>query len=162
MSGILIRNNCSIGDVSAIVQLHTAYYCREYGFNHEFEEYVRKPLSEFAVRSSERERIWIAEHENEVKGCIALVRNSADESQLRWFIIHKTLQGNGLGAQLVVDLIHFAEENEYKRIMLWTISELHAAIRIYKRNGFIMRDENRHFIWGKELKELKYQRDLGN
>jgi RimJ/RimL family protein N-acetyltransferase len=57
-------------------------------------------------------------------------------------------------------LIDFATENGYKRIILWTVSLLEDARRVYERNGFALEEELVSNIWGKELVEQKFVKRL--
>lgn len=150
------RSIVRTADIEAIVRYHTEYYNRTYGFNHEFGQYVRRPLTELVDRASPRERVWLIGDEGNVLGCVALAEVSVEISQLRWYYVDESLRGHGLGGRLMTALIEFAREQGYSQIILWTVSLLEEARRMYERHGFTLREEFTHTLWGMELTEQKY------
>ncbi|MBN2323667.1 MAG: GNAT family N-acetyltransferase [Spirochaetes bacterium] len=158
--GIRIRTGLLPGDVGGIVCLHGRLYAEEYGFDCSFEPYVAVPLSEFAVRRHERERIWIVEYRGRVCGSVAIVEHTKSEAQLRWLILHPDLRGHGLGKKLVRDAVSFCKACRYSGIFLWTVDFLDAARRIYESEGFVLTDQKKHRIWGVSLTEQRYERTL--
>jgi GNAT superfamily N-acetyltransferase len=150
------RSKISNPDIEEIVRYHAEYYNQTYGFNHEFGEYVRKPLTELVDRASPRERIWLIGEEGSVQGCVALAEVSAEIGQLRWYYVDESVRGRGLGSRLMTELIVFALEQGYRRIILWTVSLLEEARRMYERHGFVIEEELTHTVWGMELTEQKY------
>lgn len=148
------------GDIEAIVRYHDEYYAEHYGFNHEFGIYVEGPLTEFYNRASPLERIWLLGDQVTLAGCIALVRNSEEEAQLRWFYVDESIRGRGYGQKLIELLISFAVEQNYRRIILWTVSLLDEARSVYERNGFFLEEEHETKIWGQELVEQKYVKTI--
>jgi len=158
---VVIRNNLKPGDIGSITWLHGVLYEQEYSLDYTFEAYVAKPLSDFAISNNDkRQRIWVVESNGEVVGCIAIVRVNDEDSQLRWFILRPDHRGRGLGKSLVADAIEFSRGMGYKRIILWTFSELDVAIAIYRKFGFVNTEKKPHHIWGRDLVEEKYELKL--
>ena len=160
MKEISIRNNLKPGDIGAIVCLHGKLYSQEYDFDCSFEPYVAKPLSEFVLSLSDRERIWIVENHNRVSGSIAIVEHSASMAQLRWLILTPEIRGYGLGKKLVDDAIAFCRECGYGSLFLWTVDLLTEARELYKSRGFILKEEKKHRIWGVDLTEQRFELHL--
>ena len=158
---ITIRDQIKPGDLGAITWLHGILYAEEYDLDWSFEAYVAEPLSEL-VKSGDftDQRLWIVEQDNKVLGSIAIVKNSPEEAQLRWFILHPNLRGKGLGKQLTSKALEFCRERRYERVILWTFDELDAAIGIYKKNGFLKVEEITHVHWGRTVTEEKYVLEL--
>src|SRR5262249_32181441 len=96
-----LRTQLRPGDVGAIVRLHGVHYAREHGFDATFEAYVAKPLADFVLTPSPRQRLWLAETDGELVGCIAIVAASAAVAQLRWFLVIPEARGHGLGTRLL-------------------------------------------------------------
>jgi N-acetylglutamate synthase-like GNAT family acetyltransferase len=157
---ITLRTTLKAGDIGTIVYLHGILYARQYGFDHMFEAYVAGPLSEFAHADSERERIWVAERDGQIVGCIAIVAASPDVAQLRWFLVHPDARGAGLGRRLLDASVAFSREQGYHRIILWTVSALEAAAHLYRAVGFRKVEEKPEHSWGTDVVEEKYEMEL--
>lgn len=159
---ITVRTDIHPGDISAIISLHGVLYAKEYGFNHTFEPYVAKPLSEFVLQQDDRNCLWIVEYEEIVMGAIAIVKHNDTIAQLRWFILHPDLRGEGIGRRLLEEAINFCETYGYKTVYLWTIDFLTAALKLYTSAGFKLTDTKTHHIWGRHLTEERYELTLQN
>ncbi len=71
---IKIRNHLLAEDIGYITYIHGLLYCKEYGYGIAFETYVAAGLNEFYQQyNSERNRVWICEHENKIMGFILLI-----------------------------------------------------------------------------------------
>src|SRR6266536_3541517 len=110
---ITLRTSLRPGDLGHLVTLHGTLYAREYGFDATFEAYVAGPLAEFVRSGSERERLWIAEQEGRLVGCIAIVAASPQTAQLRWFLVDPSVRGAGLGKRLLGEALAFSKECGY-------------------------------------------------
>ena len=73
MSTAISQARRPVGDIGAVVSLHGTVYAREYGFDLTFEAYVAGPLSEFVLKGQDRGRLWLAEREGRLVGCVAIV-----------------------------------------------------------------------------------------
>jgi len=157
----VIRTEMVPGDFGEIVRLHGVLYAEEYGLDNTFEAYIAAPLSEFVLTKDRRgQRIWVVEAGEKVAGCIAIVRNTEGVAQLRWFILTPETRGKGLGKRLMDEAVKYSWEAGYRRIILWTFSELETAIALYRRWGFVKTEEKAHHIWGRDLIEEKYELSL--
>jgi GNAT superfamily N-acetyltransferase len=157
---IVVRTTLRPGDVDAIVRLHGSIYSREFGFDASFERYVAAPLAAFAERIGPRERIWIAEHEDRIVGSVAIVAGSDDVAQLRWFLVDPASRGDGLGTSLLHDAVAFCRSAGYASVVLWTVSALRAAARLYVAAGFHRSEEKPGRRWGVDVVEEKYEMAL--
>jgi GNAT superfamily N-acetyltransferase len=157
---VTLRTELRPGDLGWIVETHGTMYDREHGFDSTFEAYVAGPLSACALASSARERIWLAEREGRRVGCVAIVGASERTAQLRWFLVVPEARGAGIGRRLLDEAVAFARESGYEDVILWTVSALDAAARLYRAAGF-ERDESRPGRrWGVEVVEERYSRRL--
>jgi len=140
------------GDIGWVVQQHGEIYAREYGWDSSFEALVAQIAGEFLLKfQPEWERCWIAELNGERMGSIFVVRKSAGVAQLRLLILSPAARGLGLGGKLVDECIAFARRKGYKKMTLWTNSDLVAARAIYAKRGFQLTKSEPHESYGKQL-----------
>ncbi|MBF6023184.1 GNAT family N-acetyltransferase [Lysobacter niastensis] len=154
---MLIRTTLRPGDIGRVVQLHGQLYARERGYDHTFEAYVASPLAQFARNDSVHERIWLAERDDRLVGCIGIVAASPDVAQLRWFLVDPSERGAGLGRQLMDEAIAFSRAQGYRAIVLWTVTGLDAAAHLYRAAGFRKIAENPGHLWGRDIVEEQYE-----
>jgi len=140
------------GDIGWVVHRHGALYAQEYGYDENFEALVAEIVAKFIhYYNATRERCWIAEREGERVGSVFLVAQSKSVAKLRLLLVEPSARGLGIGARLVAECIRFARQAGYKKIVLWTQSELDAARHVYKKAGFRVIEKNRHHSFGKDL-----------
>jgi DNA-binding MarR family transcriptional regulator/N-acetylglutamate synthase-like GNAT family acetyltransferase len=139
------------GDMGWVVQRHGELYWKEYHYDERFEALVAEIVAEFIQNlDTTRERCWIAEKDGERVGSVLLVKKSAAVAKLRLLLVEPSARGLGIGKRLVDECINFARDAGYKKILLWTQSELAAARGIYKSAGFQPVAEERHDSWSRK------------
>src|ERR1700752_1567994 len=138
------------GDMGWVVQRHGELYWREYHYDERFEALVAEIVAEFIQKlDPHRECCWIAERNGEKTGTVFLVKKSSSIAKLRLLLVEPSARGLGIGKRLVEECVHFARKAGYKKIMLWTQSELAAARGIYKGAGFKLVGEEKHYSWSR-------------
>ena len=149
------------GDIGWVVQAHGELYAREYGWDWTFEALVAGIAAKF-IRDfdADREKAWIAEVDGERAGCVFLVRKSATVAQLRLLVVRPEARGLGLGGRLTDECIAFARAAGYRKIMLWTQSNLTAARAIYQSRGFALKDSEPNEAFGVRLVSEVWERRL--
>ncbi len=139
------------GDMGWVVQRHGELYWQEYRYDERFEALVAEIVAEFIQNlDPARERCWVAEKDGENVGCIFLVKKSAAVAKLRLLLVEPSARGLGIGKRLVGECVRFAREAGYKKILLWTQSELAAARGIYKGAGFRLVAQEHHDSWSRK------------
>jgi GNAT superfamily N-acetyltransferase len=157
---ITLRHDLRPGDLGAVVQLHGTLYDQEYGFDITFEAYVAGPLAEFVLHPSPRNRLWLAEDHGKLVGCIAIVEVSAEEAQLRWYLVDAAVRGQGLGKRLIAEAVRFCRTAGYRKIFLWTVGQLTSAAHVYQSFGFQRVETKASRLWGVEVIEERYELEL--
>ncbi|MBZ5638963.1 MAG: GNAT family N-acetyltransferase [Acidobacteriia bacterium] len=155
-----LRTSLKPGDVGRIVEMHGVLYALELGFDRTFEAYVAGPLAECVRAGSARDRIWIAEIDGRLAGCVAIVAASPRAAQLRWFLVDPDARGRGLGTRLLREAVAFCEVNGYESVTLWTVGALTAAAHLYRAAGFRKVEEKPGRRWGTDVVEERYELGL--
>lgn len=141
------------GDMGWVIHRHGALYNQEYGWDARFEALVAEIAAKFIHNyDPKRERCWIAERDGAIIGFVFLVRHTGKVAKLRMLLVEPGARGLGLGLRLVNECIRFARKAGYRKITLWTQSNLNAARRIYKKTGFqLVHQEPNPVAFGKNL-----------
>jgi GNAT superfamily N-acetyltransferase len=139
------------GDIGWIAHRQGLLYAQEYGYDQTFEALVAQIAARFVQRfDPQRERCWIAEQGGRIVGAVFLVRKSATVAQLRLLYVEPAARGQGLGARLVDECIGFARATGYRSMMLWTQSDLDAAVHLYASRGFVLKKQEAHDSFGRK------------
>ena len=140
------------GDMGWVIHAHGRLYHEEYGWDERFEALVAGIAARFIQNlNTQRERCWIAEMDGDPVGSVFVVQDSKSVAKLRLLIVEPRARGKGLGRRLVDQCIAFARAAGYRKLVLWTQSNLAAARHIYKTAGFRLAKRQRHREFGVPL-----------
>ncbi|WP_281631449.1 bifunctional helix-turn-helix transcriptional regulator/GNAT family N-acetyltransferase [Flavobacterium luteolum] len=158
---ISYRHEINPGDIGYIIYLHGFIYGNESNFSNEFEKYVIKTFYHFLENySPENDRIWMAEYNNKIVGCIAIQHQPENEAQLRWFLLDPSFRGLGIGKKLLNNAVDFCKEKKFKNVFLLTTSMQDKALEMYKIAGFKLTQSTEVNQWGKTFRDERYDLKL--
>lgn len=139
------------GDLGWVVHRHGALYSKEEHYDERFEGLVAKIIADFVENfDPQRERCWIAEKDGEIAGFVFLVKKSEAVCKLRLLLVEPWARGLGIGGRLISECVRFARQAGFKKMMLWTQSDLLPARRLYKKAKFRLVGSEPHNSWGRK------------
>ncbi|HKU46878.1 MAG TPA: helix-turn-helix domain-containing GNAT family N-acetyltransferase [Burkholderiales bacterium] len=140
------------GDIGWVVSRHGKVYDDEYGWGPGFEALVGEIGARFLRQfDAKRERCWIAEMDGEPVGSVFVVKASPTVAKLRLLLVEPHARGFGIGRRLVQACIDFSRQARYRKLVLWTQSNLTAARAIYAAQGFCKAKSQPHREFGVPL-----------
>lgn len=161
MGDITLRTELRPGDIGTLILLHGELYAKEYGWDHTFEAYAAQTFGRIAERwDPALDRIWIAERDGSIVGCIAILAAHDNVAQLRWFLVHPAARGAGLGRRLMHEALLFCRSAGYSHVFLWTMASLTTAAYLYRSFGFALTHRESVERWGAPLIEERHDLDL--
>ena len=139
------------GDLGWVVHRHGALYAKEEHYDEHFEGLVAQIVADFVGNfDPKRERCWIAERDGEIAGFVFLVKKSETVCKLRLLLVEPWARGLGIGGRLISECVRFARQTGFKKMMLWTQSDLLPARHLYKKAGFSVVASEPHDSWGRK------------
>ena len=93
-------------------------------------------------------------------GTVMLVKDKPGVARLRLLLVDPKGRGLGLGARLVDECIAFARAACYRKITLWTHSNLTAARHIYEKAGFKLTSSEKRHTWSQDVVAEFWDLDL--
>lgn len=94
---------------------------------------------------------WVVEYNSQIVGMVAADRKSEEIIELRRMSVHHQMRRYGIATLLVQKLEEFAQENNYKFIVLGTSSMQTPAHRMYEKCGFRCTADDFQWKWGFSL-----------
>ena len=148
-----LRISCAPTSLAIWVGWCIAMACsmRRIRIDERFEALVAEIAAKFIQHfDPRRERCSIAKRDGEIVGSVFLVKKSKTVAKLRLLLVEPSARGLGIGKRLVGECVRFARQADYRKIVLWTQSELPAARHIYQEAGFRLMEEKPHRDWGRD------------
>lgn len=147
---ISIRHNLQVGDLGRIIALHGTVYDALPGYGLKFEAYVARTVAEYYLDAGGIGRIWMAERDDQLVGCAAMVLRDGGLGQLRWVLVDASARGIGLGKDLVNRALDYARNNGCSSVSLETTDGLPESQQLYERLGFEVTSNEREELWDGE------------
>lgn len=95
--------------------------------------------------------VLVAENENtgKIEGCVHLEKQN-ENCYLGMLTVKPTVQGKGLGAQLLEEAEAFSQFWDCRRIYMTVIAQRNELIAWYEKRGYHSTDERKEFPYGDE------------
>jgi GNAT superfamily N-acetyltransferase len=154
-----LRTDIRPGDFGAVVAFQGREYAEQYGLDWRFEAHVAEAVGAFAhalAEDPDAGRMWLAEDDGELVGCVAVTREGGRRARLRWVLVSRHARGRGIGRQLLAEALAYARER-FDAIDLVTFSELTTAAHMYLSSGFELIESRPQNDWGREIELRRYE-----
>lgn len=147
------------GGLAQSCALQTSYYARHHNFGATFEAGRMHDIGTFLGRyNPSQDGVWLLVDRGAVQGSIVIDgAGSANDAQLRWFIVSEDVRGRGWGDRLMSEAMRFCR-TRFARVHLHTFAGLDAARRLYERHEFVLTDEQPTTAWGPAVLEQRFER----
>jgi DNA-binding MarR family transcriptional regulator/GNAT superfamily N-acetyltransferase len=157
----VVLRSSGTGDLGWVLQRHGVVYTEEFGWNSDFETMVAGIVADYLrTKAPGRQAGWIAEVDGVPAGSAFCAPEDATTARLRLLLVERWARGLGIGARLVDEVLRFARQAGYQRIILSTYDVLVSAGRIYRAAGFTLVSQERERAFGHELNAQIFARDL--
>ena len=160
IADIRIRDELRCGDLGRIITLHGVVYQPLRGFGLNFEAYVAKTIAEYVLDNSSRGRVWLAEYDNDLVGCVAIAERQQNTGQLRWVLVDPAMRGFGLGRRLVTLALDHCVERGLTSVYLETTDGLPESMQLYEKLGFEVLSTETADLWDGARKLIKMKLQL--
>lgn len=144
---IIIRHDLRVGDLGRIIALHGEVYDALPGYGLTFEAYVARTIAEYVLDAGGTGRIWLAERDERLVGCAAMILRDEEQGQLRWVLVDQSARGMGLGKDLVNRALDYARDHGCSRVFLETTDGLSESQSLYDALGFEVISDVREELW---------------
>jgi GNAT superfamily N-acetyltransferase len=112
------------GDLGWIVSRHGALYSQEYRYDWRSRRSLHRSSANSSRTTIRRASAAGSQRRTGGRRSVFLVRASAKVAKLRLLYVEPNARGHGIGARLIDECIRFAREAGYRKLSLWTQSEL--------------------------------------
>jgi GNAT superfamily N-acetyltransferase len=159
---VTIRPASEPGDLGWIVQTHGEVYAAQFGWGAEFEALVAQIVGAHGGKvDPQRETTLIAEVVGERVGSVMVAPSIEEETaQLRVLLVAPGARGIGVATRLIDAALAFARTAGYRKLTLWTTSNLTAARRRYEQAGFHLESESPALLFGTAVDEQTWALEL--
>ena len=159
-SEISLRSGLRAGDLGRIIELHGKAYDALPGYGLTFEAYVARTIAEYILDNRANGCIWLAERDDQLIGCTAIVLRDEHLAQLRWVLVDESARGLGLGGQLVDAALEYCRAKGCQSIVLDTTDGLPESRALYEKLGFRVTSDETQELWNGLRRLLQMQLDL--
>ena len=83
--GFVITDKLKPGDLGGLIQLYGLIIHQKFGAAEPFEYEFAKILTNFALGKEPREKIWVLEQEEQIRGSILVVWSSEENAEIKYF-----------------------------------------------------------------------------
>ncbi|HEY1891041.1 MAG TPA: GNAT family N-acetyltransferase [Steroidobacteraceae bacterium] len=131
------------GLIGTVTALFGSGIAASHGVDWTLEAMIAEKQCEFFRRFDPgRDRVWVAMEGDQPSGALTIEgprpEVGEEAARLRFFILHPSLRGRGLGRRMLRDAMQFCRESGYRRVYLTTLPQLDAALHLYQEFGFTL------------------------
>lgn len=161
METLRIHDRWAPGLVGDVAALHARFYAGSHGFGAAFEHKVAAEFGALMERFDQRrDFLRAAERDGRFLGSIAVdgapQGATAEEAQVRFFLLDAGLRGQGLGRRWLGEAVAHARGAGFRRVVLWTLGGLDPATALYLEAGLRLEEERTAAQFGTPALERRF------
>jgi N-acetylglutamate synthase-like GNAT family acetyltransferase len=118
---------------------------------------VARTLADYVLDDGANGRIWLAERDDQLVGCTALILREGNRGQIRWVLVNPSARGIGLGKKLMDRAMAWGRERGCKVLFLETTDGLPESQTLYENLGFEVVYNQPEKLWDKVRPLIKME-----
>jgi putative acetyltransferase len=122
-----------------------------------FQSFEKELLNLDTIYKSPRGTIILAKNNDEIVATVALKPIEENNCEMKRLYVKPEFRGLGIGEKLVTELIQFAKEANFDKMKLDTLTRLTAAVKLYRKFGFI---ETKPYVYNPLDEVLYFEKTL--
>ena len=140
------------GDASGVIEIIREVFIDEYCWSPFFlREAIMTMRKMLMTMVPSKELFLVCESEEGLCGAMFLKRADKDTVFIRWFFVKKEFRKLGIGKGMLDMALQFSRDVGYRKVKLNTVGDLHRAIELYRKAGFLETGREEKHLWNMDV-----------
>lgn len=122
-----------------------------------FQSFENELLNLDTIYKPPKGTIILVKNKDEIVACVAIKPIEENNCEMKRLYVKPEFRGLGIGEKLVNELIDFAKAANFDKMKLDTLTRLTAAVKLYRKFGFI---ETKPYVYNPLDEVLYFEKSL--